>query len=152
MHSLEIVGRVVVVYVACMVLLRVTGRREMSELGPMDLLTMLLLSETVSPAMTGGDDSLPTGLIAAVTLMGLCVITAQVAFRSRRAERLIEGEAVVLIRNGKVDPRVLRKFMITNEDLKASLHQQGLLSVDEVKRAYVEADGEVTIIKRASPG
>jgi len=149
MHLLEIAGRVVIVYVACMLLLRLTGRREMSQLGPMDLLTMLLLSETVSPAMTANDGSLATGLVAAVTLMGMCVITAQIVYRSRRAERLIEGAAVVLIRDGKVDPSVLRRFMMTNEDLEGSLHKAGLLAVSEVRRAYVEADGEVTIIKKA---
>lgn len=150
MHALEIVGRVVVIYVACMVLLRVTGRREMSEMGPMDLLTMLLLSETVSPAMTGGDNSIPMGLVAAVTLMGLCVITAQVVFRSRRAEKLIEGAAVVLIRDGKVDADVLRKFRITNEDLQSVLHEHGLLATADVRRAYVEADGKITVIKSTS--
>jgi len=150
MHALEIVGRVVIIYVACMILLRVSGRREMSELGPMDLLTMLLLSETVSPAITGGDNSLPVGLLAAGTLMVLCVVTAQITYRSRRAERLIQGAAVVLIRDGHVDSKVMRRFMITDEDLHTSLHKHGLIAVDEVKRAYVEADGEVTIIKVAA--
>jgi uncharacterized membrane protein YcaP (DUF421 family) len=147
MHYLEIVGRVVVIYVACMALLRLSGRREMSELGPMDLLAMLLLSETVSPALTGGDNSVPTGIVASVTLMLLCVITQRIVFHSRKAEKVIQGEAVVLIRNGKVDSTVMRKFTITDEDLHTTLHQNGLLTVDEVKRAYVEADGEVTIIK-----
>ncbi|MGE0551169.1 MAG: DUF421 domain-containing protein [Kofleriaceae bacterium] len=147
MDILETIGRVAIVYAACMVLLRISGRREMSELGPMDLLTMLLLSETVSPALTGGDNSVPTGLVAATTLMVLCVVTAQISYRSRRAERAIQGEALVLIRDGDVDAHVMRKFMITDEDLRAALHKSGLLRVDEVKRAYVEADGEITIIK-----
>jgi uncharacterized membrane protein YcaP (DUF421 family) len=143
---LEIAGRVAVVYVACMVLLRVT-RREMSELGPMDLLTMLLLSETVSPALTGGDDSLAAGIVAAVSLMALCTLSEVLAFRSRRAEKVIQGTAVVLIDDGKVDGKVMRRFMITDEDLHATLHEKGLLRVDQVKRAYVEADGQITIIE-----
>ena len=147
MHYLEIVLRTSAIYVACIVLLRIPGRREMSELGPMDLLVVLLLSETVSPALTGGDDSLPSGLIAASTLMLLYVLTAKLVFHSRRADRIIQGEAVGLIRDGRVDAAVMRRFMITDEDLRAALHQNGLMRVDEVRRAYVEADGEITIIK-----
>lgn len=146
MHFLEIAGRVAAVYVACMVLLRIT-RREMSELGPMDMLTMLLLSETVSPALTGGDDSLAGGLVAAASLMALCTLSEMIAFRSRRAEKVIQGTAVVLIDNGKVDAKVMRRFRITDEDLHATLHEKGLLRVDQVKRAFVEADGQITLVE-----
>ena len=147
MHLLEIVGRVAVVYVACLMLLRVT-RREMSEMGPMDLLTMLLLSETVSPAMTGGDQTIAGGMVAAVSLMALCTLTEAIAFRSRRAEKFIQGTAMVLIEDGKVDSKVMRRFMITDDDLRTSLHKEGLQGLDEVKRAYVESDGSVTMIKK----
>jgi uncharacterized membrane protein YcaP (DUF421 family) len=145
---LSIGARVAIVYVACLVLLRVSGRREMSELGPMDLLTMLLLSETVSPALTGGNNSVAAALVAASTLMGIAVFTAWLVRRSRLADRLIEGEAVVLIRDGRVRPDIMRRFQITNDDLHASLHAQGMMSVAEVARGFVEAGGKLTFIKR----
>lgn len=151
MHLLEIAGRVAVIYVACMVLLRLT-RREMSELGPMDLLTMLLLSETVSPALTGGDDSLVGGLVAAVTLIALGTLSEVLAFKSRRAEKLIQGSAVLLIRDGKVDRAVLRRFLMTDDDLRSTLHDNGLMRIDQVKRAYVEADGHITVVKNDQDG
>jgi len=94
---LGISGRVVVIYVALLVLLRLSGRRELSELSPMELLTMLLLSETVSPAITGGDASLAGGLVAAVTLILLNVASSVLVFRSRLAERVIEGHPSILI-------------------------------------------------------
>ncbi len=146
--ALEIVGRVTIIYVACMVLLRVSGRREMSEMGPMDLLAMLLLSETVSPALTGNDDSVTAGLVAAATLMALCVGTTWLAFRHRGIEQLVEGDAVVLIEHGHVKADVLRRFRISGSELDTALHQHGLLHVAEVARAYVESDGKITIIKR----
>lgn len=145
---LEIIARVTIIYVACMVLLRISGRREMSQLGPMDLLTMLLLSETVSPALTGGVESVPGGLIAAAVLMILSVATSWLAFRNRTADKIIQGDAVLLIKDGKVNGEVLRKFRITDEDLRTSLHQAGLLRAGDVARAFVEPDGEITIIKR----
>ena len=148
MKLLEIVGRVTIIYVACMVLLRVSGRREMSELGPMDLLTMLLISETVSPALTGGEESIPAGLVAAVVLMALSVLTSWLAFRSKRLDKVLQGDAVLLVKDGKVNGAVLRKFRITDEDFRASLHQAGVLAASEVARAFVEADGAITVIKR----
>ncbi len=145
---LEIVGRVAVVYIALTVLLRISGRREMSELRPMDLLTMLLISETVSPALTGGDQSLAGGLLAVVTLIGLSVATSVLTYRSRRAERLLEGSAVLLIRDGVVDPRVMRRFRITDADLRAALRQNGHQDIDEVARAYVESDGKISVLAK----
>jgi uncharacterized membrane protein YcaP (DUF421 family) len=145
---LEIVARVAIIYVACMVLLRVSGRREMSELSPMDLLAMLLLSETVSPALTGGDESVTAGLCAAATLLGLTVLTSWIVFKHRRVEKIVQGEAVVLIENGRVRPEVMRDFRITSDDLETCLHQHGMLHVSEVARAYVESDGEITMIRR----
>jgi uncharacterized membrane protein YcaP (DUF421 family) len=147
LHLLGVVGRVSLIYVAIMAMLRVSGRREMSELGPMDLITMLLVSETVSNSLTGGDDSIATGLVAAATVMALGVLMSWIAFRSRRAETLIAGEAVVLIEGGKVREPILHRYRITDDELRAALHKEGLTRVDEVKRAYVEADGQITMIK-----
>jgi uncharacterized membrane protein YcaP (DUF421 family) len=144
----EIVLRVAIIYAALTVLLRISGRREMAQLRPVDLLTMLLVSETVSPALTGGDESVAGGLLAAATLMALTVVTDMLVFRSRRAERLLEGRAVLLIRDGKVNGEVMRRYRITDEDLHCALRQAGLLTVDQVGRAYVESDGEITVLDR----
>jgi uncharacterized membrane protein YcaP (DUF421 family) len=145
---LEIVARVAIIYTVLLVLLRVSGRRELAELAPMELLTMLLISETVSPALTAGDESVPGGLVAAGTLMALSVATSILAFRSRTARRAIEGKASVLIKNGRVNEDVLRAERITSSDLDAKLHQHGLLSVGAVAYAFIEADGDITIIKK----
>jgi uncharacterized membrane protein YcaP (DUF421 family) len=148
LKAIEIVGRVAFIYVAVLLLMRVSGRREMSELSAMDLLVMLLISETISPALTGGDESVTGGVIAAATLLALYVLTGWLAFRYRRVESLIQGTAAVLINDGHVQIDVLRKFRITDDDLRTTLHQHGLLHVTEVKRAFVEPDGEITIIKQ----
>ena len=145
---LEIVARVAIVYLACFVLLRLSGRREMSELGPMDLLTMLLLSEAVSPALTGGDETLTAGILAATLLLGFGVLTSWLSMRSRRLDELLQGSAKLLIHDGRVNARLLRQERITDEDLRAALHERGLMNVGDVARAYVEADGQITIIKR----
>ena len=149
LKALEIAARVACIYIACIVLMRVSGRREMSELSQTDLLVMLLISETVSPALTGGDESVTGGAIAAASLFALYVATGWIAFKSRRVETLLQGTAAVLIDDGRVRTDVLHKFRITDDDLRTTLHQHGVLHVREVKRAFVEPDGEITVIKQA---
>lgn len=144
--ALEIVVRVAVIYTGCMLLLRISGRREMSQMSPMDLLAMLLVSETVSPALTGTEDSVTGGLIAAATLFALVVGTGYLAFQSRRAERVLQGRAIVLIEHGRVRVDAMRELRISDDDLRTALHQQGLLHVRDVARAYVEPDGKITMI------
>ena len=146
--ALEIVARVAIIYVGCVVLVRLSGRRELSELGPLDLLAMLLLSETVSPALTGGDESVTGGLVAASTLMGFCVLTSWLAFKSRKLDRILQGRAAMVIKDGRVDRKVLHDFRIADDDLRTALHQHGMVHVNEVARAYLEPDGEITMIKR----
>jgi uncharacterized membrane protein YcaP (DUF421 family) len=148
MAALEVIGRVVLIYVAVLVLLRLGGKKELGSLTPMDLLTMLLLSETVSPAMVGGSDSVGIGLVAATTLIALSVLVGFVTFRSRRLERIVEGTAKVLIRDGKVDADVMRGERLTHEQLLTALHENGLMSVAEVKRAFVEPSGDLTFIEK----
>jgi len=105
---LEVIVRVTVIYVFLMVLLRFSGKKEIGQLEPMDLLTMLLISETVSPALTASDDSVTVAGVASGTLIGLTVIFSHLTFRSRTMENVVQGKRAVLIKNGKVIERVLR--------------------------------------------
>jgi len=145
---LEIAGRVALIYIALLAMLRVTGRRELAELSPIELLTMLLLSETVSPALTGGDDTVVGALVAAGTLMLLTVASSALVFRSKVARRVIEGTPVVLISHGRVHEDVLRAERLTDQELREKLHQNGVLTVKDVAYAFIEADGDITIIKK----
>ena len=145
-HLAEIAGRVLVIYAFALAILRVTGRRTMSQLRPIDLITMLLLSETVSPALTGGDDSVLGGMIAAAALGLAATITAYLSFRFRWFDHALDGAPLVLIRQGKLDADVLRSLRITDEQLRTSLHENGLEAVAQVKKAFVEPDGTITIV------
>lgn len=145
---LEIAVRVVLVYVFLLVLLRLSGKKEFAQLEPMDLLIMLILSETVSPALTDDDTSLPVAFVAAGTLGGLTALTSYITFRFRKAEKLIQGEPSVLINHGKVDEEVLRKERMTSQQLHTVLHKEGLKTVEDVEKAVIEPSGDITIIKR----
>ena len=148
LNLLEIVARVAIVYLALLALLRIAGKRQLGQLSPMDLLTMLLVSETVSPALTAGDTSVPTGLVAGVTLILLALVISWLTFKSRLIERFTEGKPTVLISHGKLDERVMAAERITVQELTTALHRQGLTAVGQVALGTVEPDGEITMVKQ----
>lgn len=151
-ESLEVIGSVVlrasVIYLALLVLLRIGGRRELAQLTPADVLLLLLLSEAVSPAITGGNDSVLAGLAAAAILIALTFAIGWLTFRSPKFEALVEGNSVLLVREGRPIPEQLRSMRITNQQLKTFLHEHGLIRMDQVAAAYVEPSGRVTIVKK----
>jgi uncharacterized membrane protein YcaP (DUF421 family) len=144
----EIVLRVLIVYAGLFALLRLTGKRGLSELAPMDLLTMLILSETVSPALTHGDTSLAAGFTAAGTLLALTVLMEWATWRWPRFARVAEGRPQVLIADGKVDRAVQRRHKISDEDLASVLRREGLEDPSDVGRATVEVTGRITVVPK----
>lgn len=146
---LEIVIRVVVVYAGLVLLLRVlAGQRELGQLTPLDLLAMLLLSETVSPVFTRQDDSLVAGLVAATTLVAATALIGRLTHRSRRVERLLEGDPVPLVRDGRVDEAACDRHRITERELGTALRKQGVADVEEVRLAVLEPDGTISVVRR----
>ena len=143
---LEIVARVALIYLGMILLLRLAGKRELGQLAPLDLLGMLLLSETVSPALTGQDHSLPAGFTAAATLLLLTVLIGRACFRSRRVERWIDGEPVVLARDGKLFDQACERERISRQELDAALRKNGVLVAAETKLIMLEADGSISVV------
>ena len=129
---LEVIARVSLVYLALMVLLRLCGKREIGQLTPLDLLGMLLLSETVSPALTGGDESVPAALLAATTLLALAVLVSRIGFWSRRAERWLEGTPTQLVDEGCRIDAAIHAERITEQELETALRSHGLFGLAEL--------------------
>src|SRR6188472_2694607 len=98
----ELVLRSAIVYGFLLVLLRLTGKRQVGQLAPFDLVLLLVLSNAVQNSMNGGDNSLLGGLISAITLIALNYVVGFATFKSKRLEALIEGRPVILIHNGRV--------------------------------------------------
>src|SRR5262247_520674 len=96
----ELVVRSVVVYVFLLALLRGTGKRQVGQLAPFDLVLLLVLSNSVQNSMNAGDNSLVGGLISATTLVALNYGVGYAIFRSKKLEALVEGRPQVIIHNG----------------------------------------------------
>ncbi len=144
----EIIVRVVAAYAFLLVLMRISGKRQLGQLTPMDLLTVLLISETVSPALTASDDSLTAGALASGTLFGLALVVAAVTYRSALAERVLEGTPALLIQDGVLRPEVMARERITAQELEIALRRAGIQSIESVLLGMVEPDGDITFIKR----
>jgi uncharacterized membrane protein YcaP (DUF421 family) len=147
----EFVVRGVIIYLFLSVTLRLTGRRQMGHLAPFDLILLLVLSNTVQNAMNGGDNSVPGGLISACTVIAANYAVSWLTFHNKTLARLIEGRAVVLIRDGKIDDHARRRAMITREELLAALRCGGCEGLEEVHYALLENTGEITCVRRGGP-
>jgi uncharacterized membrane protein YcaP (DUF421 family) len=151
-RPLEIVVRVAIVYLGLFLLLRLVGKKELGQLAPMDLVTLLILSETVSPALTAADASLTAAALSAGTLLLITFAIDWLTYRSPRLTRLVEGEASVLIEDGKVDRDIQRREKLSDDEIYAALRREGVAGPEEVRRAYVETNGRITVLKTSTGG
>jgi uncharacterized membrane protein YcaP (DUF421 family) len=140
------VVRAVVVYAFLIVILRITGKRQVGQLAPFDLVLLLVLSNAVQNAMNGGDNSLTGGLISATTLVTLNWIVGWATYRSKWLEKLIEGRPIVLIHDGQINYDALKQVKMMMHELKAALRAEGYGREAEVRCAMVENNGRVTVI------
>lgn len=146
----EFIVRAILIYVFVMVVLRLTGKRQMGELAPFDFVLLLLLSNGVQNAMNGGDNSVTAGIIITVTLVGLNALLARWTYRSKLAERLIEGRPEVLIHNGYLFSDIMKKNQITHHELQDALRQNDCASIDDVQWAVLENNGAISVMKKGA--
>jgi len=143
----EYAVRGVAIYVALLVMMRLSGKRTIGQFTPFDLLVIMLLSEAVSPGLTGGDDSVAGGLIVVVTLVVLNLAIAFVTARNEKAAELVEGTAVLIGRDGKIFKDVLKRNHVAESDVEQSLREADCPQ-ESMKYAFLEADGKITILQR----
>lgn len=144
----ELVLRSAVVYLFLLILLRITGKRQVGQLAPFDLVLLLVLSNAVQNSMNAGDNSLIGGLIAATTLVVLNYGVGFATFRSKRLEAIVEGRPQILIHNGKIYDDVMSKAQLTRHEMDGALRQAGCATVGEVQLAMLENNGSISVIKR----
>lgn len=149
---LIIVCRSAIVYCALILLMRVAGKRAIGQLTVFDLVILLLVSNAVQNAMTGPDQTVDGGIAAAITLVGLNIAIANLSTKFPRFARIVQGTAVPLIENGIVDYATLKQERITEEELRAVLREHEVSHIEAVELATLEADGSISVIRRASNG
>src|SRR5271155_34637 len=121
----EKILRPIVVYAFLVISLRLSGKRELVQLNPFDLVVLLTLSNTVQNAIIGDDNSGSGGIIGATSLLAVNYLVVRFLYKHRSLDQLVEGKADVLIENGKVRAEYLKKELITMQQLSAAARKQG---------------------------
>src|SRR5579859_6040209 len=135
---LEIVLRTTVVYVLVLLGIRLTGKREVGQMTPFDLTLLLLLSNSVQNAMTGPDTSLMGGAAAALVLLTLNFLLADVSGANRRFRRLIQGQPTLLIHDGKSIESHLAREHVSIDELQRALREHGIGTIEQTALAVLE--------------
>jgi uncharacterized membrane protein YcaP (DUF421 family) len=146
---LELILRGTVMYLIIFVLLRLVLRRQLGGIGTSDILVIVLLAEVAGKGMAADYKSIPEGAVLVGTVLGWTYLIEWLQFRIPALERLMREPKLKLIENGLMLKRNMRAEFVTVEELFAQLREAGLEDCTKVKAAYIEADGRISIIRRA---
>ena len=147
----EIVLRTAIVYGFLVLVLRVTGKREVGQMSILELIVILVISDAVQNSMVGENTSLWGGLVAVVTLF---VADNLLKYASRRSERLrktLEGEPRLLVRDGRILAKALAEEGVDVDEVRAAARGVGIARLDDVRLAVLETDGSISIIPMDGP-
>jgi uncharacterized membrane protein YcaP (DUF421 family) len=145
---MDLVLRAVFVYLLILVVTRAVGRRELSKLGPADLILLVVIGDMVQQGVTQSDNSITGTTIVIATLAVLTVAGGWLSFRFRRLRPLLEGDPIVLIADGVIQERALRRQRISDSELAAEARQSSIGSLDEVRYAILESSGSISFISK----
>ena len=143
---LEKILRPIFVYAFLVVSLRLSGKRELVQLNPFDLVVLLTLSNTVQNAIIGDDNSVSGGLIGATSLLAINYLVVRFLYGHSKLDQIVEGRSDVLIENGKLRTARLKKELITTSQLEAAARKQGFDSLAEVDKCILEPSGTLTFV------
>jgi uncharacterized membrane protein YcaP (DUF421 family) len=144
---LDIAIRTTIVYLALVVGIRLTGQRQLGQMSTFDLVLLLIIANAVQNAMVGPDTSLVGGLVAAGVLLTWHQVINRVRRSSRGFAKLLAGEGIMLIHDGKILDEHLRHAGVTAEELQQALREHGTATVADVRLGVLEADGSISVIR-----
>jgi uncharacterized membrane protein YcaP (DUF421 family) len=143
---LDIILRSAAVYFFMMIALRITGKKQLSQLNTTDVILILLISNALQNAMVGNNTSLEGGVIAASVLFIINYILRKLMFKYEKLSNFLQEKPEILIHNGNLDFKILSKLNITSEELREAMREHGVEYFKDVKLAMLEIDGNISII------
>jgi uncharacterized membrane protein YcaP (DUF421 family) len=145
-HYLIIVGKSVAVYVFIILAIRLFGKKELAQLSVIDLVFILLISNSVQNAMVGDDNTLPGGIAAALGLF-ICNYILKFLIRdSKKFSRLVQGEKIVIVLGGKIIPEGLKAAVMNEDEVEMAVREHGVKSIKEADLVILEVDGNITVL------
>jgi uncharacterized membrane protein YcaP (DUF421 family) len=149
---MDLVLRTFFVFVLILVITRAVGRRELSSMEPFDLILLVVIGDLVQQGVTQSDYSLTGATTVIVTMAVLVVATAYLSYRFKRLRPLLEGEPTLLISDGRILERNLRRERVTVEELRAEARQQSIGALEDIRYAVLETNGRMSFITRSRSG
>lgn len=146
-HPVELFVRGSAVYWFLFAIFRLVLRRDVGAIGIADVLLLVLIADAAQNAMAGEYTSITEGFILVATIIGWNVLIDALAYRFPAVRRLVQPQELMLVRNGQILHRNLRRELITVEELLGKLRQQGVEELRDVRAAYIESDGGVSVIR-----
>ncbi|MER2080266.1 MAG: DUF421 domain-containing protein [Ruminococcus sp.] len=140
--------RTLILYAFIIVAIRLMGKRQISDMQPSELVVTLVVSDIASLPMQNTSQPLLSGVIPVMVLVALEILTSVIMMKSRRFRRLVCGNPVVVIEDGKLLQGQLRRLRMTTEDLFAQLRQQNIFSLADVQYCIVETNGMVSVLEK----
>jgi len=144
---LEIALRTGVIYLLVLVGIRLSGKREVGQMTPFDLTLLLLLSNSVQNAMTGPDNSVAGGAVAAATLLILNYLVAELSGVNRRFRKYVQGQPALLVHDGQIIEAHMAKEHVSMDELQRSLREHGVASYKDAALAVLEVDGSISVLR-----
>ena len=144
---LNIALRTAVIYVLVLVGVRLSGKREVGQMTPFDLVLLLLLSNSVQNAMTGPDTSLLGGVVAAAVLLLLNYFIADVSGINRKFRKFIQGEPSMLIHDGELIAAHMAKEHVSMDELERAMRERGIADYHQVAIGVLEVDGSMSFLR-----
>jgi uncharacterized membrane protein YcaP (DUF421 family) len=145
---MDIVLRAAFAYVFITFLMRIVGRRELSSMAPSDLILLVVLGDLIQNGVTQSDYSM-TGFVLATSTIGLCAVaTSFLVFKSKRASKIIEGDPLIIVQDGKPIENNMKSERLNLDDVMEEARGQQIENLDQVKWAVLESTGQITFIKK----
>lgn len=147
---METVLRAASMYIVLLIVLRIVGRRTLLEMTAFDLILLLIISEATQQALLGDDFSITGAALTIVTLIVMDILFGMMKSHFPRLETLLDGNALILVENGKLLPQRAKRAGINESDILISARStQGLERLDQIKFAILEKNGKISIIPQS---
>jgi uncharacterized membrane protein YcaP (DUF421 family) len=146
---MDIVLRTIVVFAVLLVLTRVIGRRELSSLQPFDLILLIILGDAVQQGLTQDDYSLTGAFLVIFTFAVLQVAVSWIGYKFPRARPVLEGEPIIVVQDGKLIERNLRRERLTEDEIAEEARCNGIAHLAQVRWAVLETNGKISFIKKS---
>jgi uncharacterized membrane protein YcaP (DUF421 family) len=143
---MDIVIRAAVVFVFVWLVLRALGKRELGELTAFELVLLFVIGDLVQQSITQNDMSITAAVLAISTITLLILAQSYVVFRWKRSRKVVEGEAVVVVHNGKLIEPVMRRERMTEEEVLSAAREQGIDDLAKVRVGVLENAGKLSFI------